>query len=366
MSNTLRRSAASPGVSRSNSRVPSPARPSSRATRLLRGLSRPLPLPCANSTRPRPGAGRTSTPSSPTGPIRTASPGRPASDVGTSASRGLFAGRGLLRPRHGLRPEPPDAPPPPGGPSGGPVPRGPRPGLRPEPPDVLGQRLPHLLDLALGDVPGDDAEHGPGGVPRVGRADAPEPGRDVLEELRLAALAARLRARAPLVVVDAAHQERELRAQVRRQLQGQPVPERVQHRAQDAVGALAVRSQPGRDLVEPSVGGLECLVEDLEAGGAHGSLRAGIPAGVAPPGTPSRDMSLLPAKRTPPERVLRSAPPDLVLPRPVSRSGPGRLTALPALAEEPPAARPVAPAATGGRRRRLGGTGRHDGAFPAR
>src|SRR4051794_2801378 len=339
MSNTLRRSAASPGVSRSNSRVPSPARPSSRATRLLRGLSRPLPLPCANSTRPRPGAGVTSTPSSPTGPIRTASPGRPASDVGTSAPRGLFAGRGLLRPRHGLRPEPPD---------------------------VLGQRLPHLLDLALGDVPGDDAEHGPGGVPRVGRADAPEPGRDVLEELRLAALAARLRARAPLVVVDAAHQERELRAQVRRQLQGQPVPERVQHRAQDAVGALAVRSQPGRDLVEPGVGGLECLVEDLEAGGAHGSLRAGIPAGVAPPGTPSRDVSLLPAKRTPPERVLRSAPPDLVLPRPVSRSGPGRLTALPALAEEPPAARPVAPAATGGRRRRLGGTGRHDGAFPAR
>ncbi|MBM3862819.1 MAG: hypothetical protein FJ385_02540 [Verrucomicrobia bacterium] len=45
--------AASRGVSRSNSTVANPLRCNSSATRRLRGLSRPLPLPWAKTTTPR-------------------------------------------------------------------------------------------------------------------------------------------------------------------------------------------------------------------------------------------------------------------------------------------------------------------------
>ena len=52
MSKTLARLRSSSGVSRSNSRVASPARFNTSATYRLRGLWRLLPLPCANTTIP--------------------------------------------------------------------------------------------------------------------------------------------------------------------------------------------------------------------------------------------------------------------------------------------------------------------------
>ncbi len=62
MSNTLDRPASSAGVSRSKSRVASPARCSALATNRFRPLPRPLPLPCANSTMPPAPAGTVSSP----------------------------------------------------------------------------------------------------------------------------------------------------------------------------------------------------------------------------------------------------------------------------------------------------------------
>ena len=52
MSNTLARSCSSSGVRRSSRSVASPACRNAAATRLLRGLKRPLPLPCAKTTSP--------------------------------------------------------------------------------------------------------------------------------------------------------------------------------------------------------------------------------------------------------------------------------------------------------------------------
>ena len=68
MSNTLARSFSSSGVSRSSSRVASPAARSPAATRLLRGLSRPLPLPCAKITSPVASGGTPSRPLRRSGP----------------------------------------------------------------------------------------------------------------------------------------------------------------------------------------------------------------------------------------------------------------------------------------------------------
>src|SRR6516225_459809 len=66
-SKTLRRWRASLSVRRSNTNVARPASRSACATKLLRGLNRPLPLPCANSTIPLAIAAKPSRPSSPTG-----------------------------------------------------------------------------------------------------------------------------------------------------------------------------------------------------------------------------------------------------------------------------------------------------------
>ena len=69
MSKTFRRSALSPGVSRSNSRVPRPRRCSAWATEAFRGLSRLLPLPWAKRTIPRAPAGTCRSPSSSATPV---------------------------------------------------------------------------------------------------------------------------------------------------------------------------------------------------------------------------------------------------------------------------------------------------------
>ena len=71
MSKTLRRSAASSSSSRSNSSVDSACCCSTSATQRLRLLSRLLPLPCANNTSARERGGRSRSPGSARGPMRT-------------------------------------------------------------------------------------------------------------------------------------------------------------------------------------------------------------------------------------------------------------------------------------------------------
>ena len=79
MSNTLALSSASPGVSRSNRKVPRPAACSTSATYRLRGLFLPLPLPWANSTIPGAFGGTVRYPLSRTWPTAGAtSPAQPA------------------------------------------------------------------------------------------------------------------------------------------------------------------------------------------------------------------------------------------------------------------------------------------------
>ena len=82
MSNTADRSASSPGVSRSNSRVASPVSCRAEATARLRGLCRLLPLPWAKTT----------TPAAPAGTERV--PGRPRPPPSTTTSRSSAAPAG--------------------------------------------------------------------------------------------------------------------------------------------------------------------------------------------------------------------------------------------------------------------------------
>ena len=89
MSNTLPRSRSSPVVSRSNSRVPRPARLSTSATYRLRALCRPLPLPCANSTNPDASLGTVSR------------PGNSTAQAGMTTSMSTPASTGCDRPSLG-------------------------------------------------------------------------------------------------------------------------------------------------------------------------------------------------------------------------------------------------------------------------
>ena len=95
MSNTFARSVSSSGERRSNNNVPSPASFSAPATAWLRGLCRPLPLPCTNTTSPRapegivrwpasclPSAGSTISLSAPLTAARTSSSTTSSSEVG--------------------------------------------------------------------------------------------------------------------------------------------------------------------------------------------------------------------------------------------------------------------------------------------
>ena len=74
----------------------------------------------------------------------------------------------------------------------------------------------------------------------------------------------------PLVIVEAAHQERQLRAEMHGQLQRNAVAHRAQDRAEHVPGGLPVGADLRHQFVEPDVGGLQCLVEDVETSRAHG------------------------------------------------------------------------------------------------
>ena len=91
----------------------------------------------------------------------------------------------------------------------------------------------------------------------------------MVQELFRRAFFERLLAGMPLVVVEPPNQQRQLRTEMDRQSGLEAVPQRVQDGAQNMPGYPSVGPEFSHDLVEPDVGGLQRLVEHVEAGGAH-------------------------------------------------------------------------------------------------
>src|SRR6266545_1642102 len=96
--------------------------------------------------------------------------------------------------------------------------------------------------------------------------------RHMFEELFCRAFLEGLLAGVPLIVIKSPHQERQLRAEMDREPDRETVAQGVQDRAEHMPRDLAVGAELGHDFVEPDMGRLQSLVEDVEAGGAHANL----------------------------------------------------------------------------------------------
>ena len=134
------------------------------------------------------------------------------------------------------------------------------------------QGLADVGDLAGGDLVGQEAEDGgdrPGGVvDRVGHEGAIDFGEEGLE----VALLHGHDGRAPLLVVDAADQRRQLGAEIGGLVDGEVVAEGVQDGPEQAIGAgLVAPAEPVVDVVDPDMGLLDGLIDSPESAGAHGS-----------------------------------------------------------------------------------------------
>src|SRR5207302_3002773 len=89
------------------------------------------------------------------------------------------------------------------------------------------------------------------------------------EELLAAATLGWHSGRLELVIIDAADQQRQLRAEVRGQIDREAIAELVEDRRQHLPGKLLVRPKIVADLVEPNVGDFDRPVEYVEAARAH-------------------------------------------------------------------------------------------------
>jgi hypothetical protein len=67
----------------------------------------------------------------------------------------------------------------------------------------------------------------------------------------------------PLIVVEAAHQQRQLRAEMSCEPEREPVPQGAQDRPKDVPGHLPIRPYFLGKLLEPQIGRLQGLVEDV-------------------------------------------------------------------------------------------------------
>lgn len=132
------------------------------------------------------------------------------------------------------------------------------------------QRLANLLDLSSRYVSAEDPEDGADGLSRINRPDVRKPAGDFLDEFLPGLEIGRLPCRFIEVIICAAHNERQLSSKVRSQLRLQPIPEFVEHCRENFPGQLPVGTDLIHDLVKPDVGGLDGLVEYVEAGCAHG------------------------------------------------------------------------------------------------
>src|SRR5690606_26348239 len=69
--------------------------------------------------------------------------------------------------------------------------------------------------------------------------------------------------RIPAVKIDAAHDDRQLRRELRAFIKDKPVPDGMQDCRQRVVASLSVRSDLPADLLEPEIGGLNGFCKDF-------------------------------------------------------------------------------------------------------
>src|SRR3954471_14046207 len=93
----------------------------------------------------------------------------------------------------------------------------PSPGGRPDGPNLLRERLADFLDLMRFHVVIESPEYGNCRIQRVDRPSAAQPLLHVIEKDLRGTLLKALLGRMPLVVVEAAHQQRKLRTQMGRE-----------------------------------------------------------------------------------------------------------------------------------------------------
>jgi len=114
-------------------------------------------------------------------------------------------------------------------------------------------------------------EHRTYRIARVHRPGVAQALADMGQESIGIALRRRLGLGLVAVVVGAAHHQWQLRAKMGGKRAGHAVAQRAQHGAQHVPGDLPVGADVGHHLIQPDVRGLQRLVEDVQAGGAHGS-----------------------------------------------------------------------------------------------
>jgi hypothetical protein len=111
----------------------------------------------------------------------------------------------------------------------------------------------------------------------------------MVEEIGAGPLFGRCPGHVPALEVQAAHQHRQLGAEVDGIFRAEPVAQRVQRRAQHHVGVVAVIGvQTFHQGLQPQIGLLDRGVEDRQTSGAHGGLLCGRSEDRAP----RRDASL--------------------------------------------------------------------------
>jgi hypothetical protein len=106
-------------------------------------------------------------------------------------------------------------------------------------------------------------------VTRIHMPEIAEALLDTAQEFVLGGRALRLRIGHVFGVAGTAHEKRQLRAEMGGKRRGYPVPQRAQDGAQNMPGQLPVAADIGHDLLQPDIRGLQCLVEDIQTGGAH-------------------------------------------------------------------------------------------------
>src|SRR5207253_10316381 len=103
----------------------------------------------------------------------------------------------------------------------------------------------------------------------------------ILSEFFAAAGVARQLTRIELFVIDAANQQRELRAEMGGERKWKPVAQLVEDGRQHLPGDLLVRPELVADLVEPDVGGFQGSIENVQALRSHGFLPRSVRAWAA-------------------------------------------------------------------------------------
>src|SRR5947207_6080350 len=120
----------------------------------------------------------------------------------------------------------------------------------PEFAQVGGQRALHLLDLAAGNMAGTNQKHRLDGHTGIDRPHIRQPFRYFLDEGVESPVGRPFR-RLELIVIDATHQQREFRAEMRREVEGQTIAQFVEHHREHFPRQLPIGPEPVGDLVEP-------------------------------------------------------------------------------------------------------------------